>query len=154
MEKFTFSPFRKVMRDSSVFLLSVKSSMTRALSARVKQRTEETEDRSPVRSTGTCTSPSQVRVPNARVRVESESFSARVQVKSRVSKFSSRVGLESESRTRECLPSPSTCRHSSQTACWELEANDNHHTNVSQTTTRDSPERSVLAYQVYSLMLI
>ena len=41
-----------------------------------------------------------VRVPNARVRVESESFSARVQVKSRVSKFSSRVGLESESRTR------------------------------------------------------
>ena len=51
-------------------------------------------------SSPACTSPSQVRVPNARVRVESESFSARVQVKSRVSKFSSRVGLESESRTR------------------------------------------------------
>ena len=39
-------------------------------------------------------------VPNARVRVKFDSFSARVQVKSRVSKFSSRVGLESESRTR------------------------------------------------------
>lgn len=48
----TFSPLRKVMRDSSAFLLSSKSSITMADMVRVKQRTDDLKDRSPVRMMG------------------------------------------------------------------------------------------------------
>lgn len=51
-QHFTFSPFRKVMRDSSAFLLSSKSSITMADMVRVKQRTDDLKERSPVRMMG------------------------------------------------------------------------------------------------------
>lgn len=50
--KSTFSPLRKVMRDSSAFLLSSKSSITMADMVLVKQRTDDLKDRSPVRMMG------------------------------------------------------------------------------------------------------
>lgn len=45
------------MRDSSVFLLSSKSSITMADMVRVKHRADDLKDRSPVRMTGMCSVP-------------------------------------------------------------------------------------------------
>lgn len=54
----TFSPLKKVMRDSSVFLLSSKSSITMADMVLVKQRTDDLKDKSPVRRMGMWRTPS------------------------------------------------------------------------------------------------
>lgn len=54
----TFSPLRKVMRDSSAFLRSSKSSITMADMVLVKQRTDDVKDRSPVRMMGMWRAPS------------------------------------------------------------------------------------------------
>ena len=50
----TFSPLRKVMRDSSWLVLSWKSSITMADMVRVKQCTDDLKLRSPLRITGMC----------------------------------------------------------------------------------------------------